>query len=76
MVCGHFNFIVRDNWLLCQDCPHGIRADSPQGKRRIERRQGLHQLDPQQLATFRALQESYQELIKETTKTVAFKGDK
>jgi hypothetical protein len=62
MSCGHFNFTVKGRWIFCSDCDAGIDANSRRGQRMIARKQGDRKLDPSQLATFRALQDSYREV--------------
>jgi hypothetical protein len=60
-VCGHFRFTVRDNWILCKNCPHGIRANSPMGQLLLAKRNGL---DPIQQAIFQSLQDSHRDYLK------------
>jgi hypothetical protein len=62
VTCGHFNFTVRDRWIFCSDCDAGIDANSYKGQRMLERKRSDRKLDPSQLATFRALQDSYREV--------------
>lgn len=63
ITCGHFNFVVRDSWILCQECGHGISVNSRKGQRLLEKKKGKPLLDEQQQATYNALVESYQELV-------------
>jgi hypothetical protein len=61
VVCGHFNFIVRDKWILCQDCECGIDANGSLGKRILNR--GKKRLDPLAQSAYDAMVESYRELV-------------
>lgn len=69
ITCGHFNFIVRDSWILCQDCGHGISVNSKKGQRLLEKKKGKPLLDEQQQAIYNALVESYKELVARTGTT-------
>lgn len=61
--CGHFNFILRDHWILCQDCEAGILAESPKGRRLLERKSGRPLMSPQQQAIHESLVRSYHQLV-------------
>jgi hypothetical protein len=70
VVCGHFNFIVRDKWILCQDCDlrfpaalryRGIDANGSLGKRILNR--GKKRLNPLAQSAYDAMVESYRELV-------------
>lgn len=63
--CGHWDFRVHDNWILCQDCDCGIAIDSTKGQRLLGRKRGGPLLNPQQQAVYDSLVESYKKLINE-----------
>ncbi|NEQ64771.1 MAG: hypothetical protein F6K21_04540 [Symploca sp. SIO2D2] len=64
VICGHWNFIVKDAWILCQDCHMGININSPQGQRLLKTKESKSPLDFQQQQAYNSLVESYKELVK------------
>jgi len=63
VICGHWNFIVKDAWILCKDCHMGISINSPQGKRLLKTKESKSPLDLQQQQAYNSLVESYKELV-------------
>jgi len=64
IICGHFNFIIRDCWLLCQSCEMGININSAKGQRLLATKSKKVKLTKQQQEIHRQLIDSYKEYCK------------
>lgn len=64
VTCGHFQRRVRDKWLLCTECGHGVDINTPKGQRILERARGKKkELHPLTDAAYQAMVDSYNELV-------------
>lgn len=63
VTCGHFRFNVRDKWLLCSECGHGVDINTPKGQHILERARGGKKLHPFADTAYQSLVESYNELV-------------